>query len=54
MTSRLQEWFEAGPLGEVVRFPDPVQAGLVLAVWALALSALTFVLFERQDLGFRS
>ncbi len=50
----LQSLLEASPFADVVRFPDPVQAGLVLLAWALAFSVLAFVLFERQDLGYRA
>ena len=50
----LQTLLEASPFADIVRFPDPVQAGLVLTAWALAFSVLAFVLFERQDLGYRA
>ena len=50
----LRALVEAGPFGEVVAFPDPVRAGLVLAAWAVALSVLAFVWFGRQDLGYRA
>lgn len=50
----LETFVEGSPFAEVIDMPDPVQAGLVLAIWAAVLTAVTFARFRRQDLGYRA
>lgn len=44
---------QASGFGEVFEFPDPLQSGIVLAVWTVVFTVAALVRFHRQDLGYQ-
>jgi len=51
--AQLDQMVQATSFGKIFEFPDPVQSGVVLAVWAAIFMAGSIVIFRRQDLGYQ-